>query len=84
MSQPKLLIVEDDDAIRLQLRYALRDKYDLSFADSRAKALGVVAEFQPDIVSLDLGYRPIPTPRRRDFVRSRRSFGPRRRHESSS
>jgi two-component system NtrC family response regulator len=60
MSQPKLLIVEDDDAIRLQLRYALRDKYDLSFADSRAKALGVVAEFQPDIVSLDLGLPPHP------------------------
>jgi two-component system NtrC family response regulator len=57
---PKLLIVEDDDAVRLQLKYALRDRYALSFADTRARALAVVQEIQPDLVSLDLGLPPQP------------------------
>jgi two-component system NtrC family response regulator len=57
---PKLLIVEDDDAVRLQLKYALRDRYALWFADTRARALAVVQEIQPDVVSLDLGLPPQP------------------------
>jgi two-component system, NtrC family, response regulator len=58
--QPKLLIVEDDDAIRTQLKYALREEYALSFAPNRAKALALVKEVHPDIVSLDLGLPPHP------------------------
>jgi two-component system NtrC family response regulator len=57
---PKLLIVEDDEAIRLQLKYALRDHYALWFADSRARALALVHEVHPDVVSLDLGLPPHP------------------------
>jgi two-component system, NtrC family, response regulator len=59
-AQPKLLIVEDDDAIRTQLKYALREQYTLSFATTRTKALAVVNEVHPDIVSLDLGLPPHP------------------------
>ena len=59
-AQPKLLIVEDDDAIRTQLKYALRDQYVLSFATTRSKALAMVNEVHPDIVSLDLGLPPHP------------------------
>jgi two-component system NtrC family response regulator len=55
---PKLLIVEDDEAIRTQLKYALRDHYALWFADSRARALAIVQEVRPDLVSLDLGLPP--------------------------
>jgi two-component system NtrC family response regulator len=55
---PKLLIVEDDEAIRTQLKYALRDRYALWFADSRVRALGLVEEIRPDVVSLDLGLPP--------------------------
>ena len=58
---PKLLIVEDDDAIRAQLRYALRDRYALWFADTRVRALALVQEVQPDVVSLDLGLPPHPS-----------------------
>jgi two-component system NtrC family response regulator len=58
MSQPKLLIVEDDDAIRTQLRYALRDTYALSFAENRTRALELLQEVSPDVVSLDLGLPP--------------------------
>jgi len=55
---PKLLIVEDDEAIRLQLKYALRDRYALWFAHDRARALELVREVGPDVVSLDLGLPP--------------------------
>ena len=57
---PRLLIVEDDEAVRAQLKYALRDRYALSFADTRARALALVQEIQPDLVSLDLGLPPHP------------------------
>jgi two-component system, NtrC family, response regulator len=55
---PKLLIVEDDGAIRTQLKYALRDRYALWFAENRARALALVQEVHPDLVSLDLGLPP--------------------------
>ena len=35
--KPKLLIVEDDEAIRTQLKYALRDDFTLFFAAGRAE-----------------------------------------------
>jgi two-component system NtrC family response regulator len=57
---PKLLIVEDDDAVRLQLKYALCDRYALWLADGRARALALVREVRPDVVSLDLGLPPHP------------------------
>ena len=57
-AQPKLLIVEDDDAIRTQLKYALRERYALTFADNRTKALALLSEIHPDVVSLDLGLPP--------------------------
>jgi two-component system NtrC family response regulator len=57
---PKLLIVEDDEAIRTQLKYALRERYALWFADNRVRALALVNEVHPDLVSLDLGLPPHP------------------------
>jgi two-component system NtrC family response regulator len=54
MNQTKLLIVEHDAATRTLLEHALRDRYALAFADTRRKALALLAEMQPDIVSLDL------------------------------
>jgi two-component system, NtrC family, response regulator len=57
---PKLLIVEDDEAIRTQLKYALRDRYALWFADTRVRALALAHEVRPEVVSLDLGLPPHP------------------------
>jgi two-component system NtrC family response regulator len=57
---PKLLIVEDDEVIRTQLKYALRDRYALWFAANRVEALAIVQESTPDVVSLDLGLSPHP------------------------
>ena len=58
MTKPKLLIVDDDEAIRTQLKYALRDDFTLSFAQDRRETLAVVKETPPDLVSLDLGLPP--------------------------
>jgi two-component system, NtrC family, response regulator len=57
---PRVLIVEDDAAICAQLKYALRDRYAVSFADTRSRAMALMSEFQPDVVSLDLGLPPAP------------------------
>ena len=58
MEKPKVLIVEDDDAIRTQLKYALREEYILGFAGDRADALAQVQSMAPKVVTLDLGLPP--------------------------
>jgi two-component system, NtrC family, response regulator len=58
--KPKLLIVEDEEAIRTELRSALRDDFTLVFAQGRAEALSALACEQPAVVSLDLGLPPHP------------------------
>ena len=60
MEKPKVLIVEDDDAIRTQLKYALREEYMLGFAGDRADALAQVQSMAPKVVTLDLGLPPQP------------------------
>src|SRR5690349_21336969 len=56
--KPILLIVDDDEAIRTQLKYALRDDFTLFFAEDRRSALAALAEQQPPVMSLDLGLPP--------------------------
>jgi two-component system NtrC family response regulator len=58
--KPRLLIVDDDEAIRTQLKYALRDDWTLAFAEDRAQALAACNEARPAVVSLDLGLPPAP------------------------
>ena len=58
MDKPKLLVVDDDEAIRTQLKYALRDDFTLFFADDRRTAMAAVDEHRPELVSLDLGLPP--------------------------
>src|SRR5262245_3652538 len=58
MDKPRLLVVDDDEAIRTQLKYALRDDFILFFAADRPSALAAVAEHSPELVSLDLGLPP--------------------------
>ncbi|PYQ19208.1 MAG: sigma-54-dependent Fis family transcriptional regulator, partial [Acidobacteria bacterium] len=58
MSKPKLLIVEDDDDLRRQMRWALADDYDVVLAGDRAAALEAVREHHPPVVTLDLGLPP--------------------------
>src|SRR3990172_4266184 len=60
MNKPKLLIVEDDESIRTQLKYALQHEYTVSFAEDHAQAMAQLHEFKPSVVSLDLGLPPSP------------------------
>src|SRR5260370_937835 len=58
MEKTKLLIVDDDEIIRTQLKYALRDDFTLFFAENRQAALAAMEEHRPELVSLDLGLPP--------------------------
>ena len=58
MNKPKLLIVEDDEGIRTQLKYALRDDYIIATAGDRTEAMSLFHSFRPSVVTLDLGLPP--------------------------
>ncbi len=55
--KPKVLIVENDQAIQTQLKYGLRDDYRLTFAQDRTRTVACVAEIHP-VLSLDRGVDP--------------------------
>jgi two-component system, NtrC family, response regulator len=57
MSNPKILIVDDDKGIRTQLKWGL-EGYDIITADSRPHALEQFNLHQPPLVTLDLGLPP--------------------------
>ena len=58
MDKPKLLIVEDDEDVRRQMRWALADEYEVVLAGDRVAALEAVRAHQPPVVTLDLGLPP--------------------------
>ena len=61
MALPKLLVVEDDEALRIQLKYALQGDFALAFAEDRFQALAAAAaDVKPLVVLLDLGLPPSP------------------------
>jgi two-component system NtrC family response regulator len=59
-TKPKLLIVEDDEEIRTQMRWALAPDYDIQLAGDRAAAVEAFAATRPPVVLLDLGLPPNP------------------------
>ena len=54
----KLLIVDDDEGIRKQLKWALEEDYTVFLAPDKESALELLKENRPDIVALDLGLSP--------------------------
>jgi two-component system NtrC family response regulator len=61
MEKPKLLIVDDDEGILKQLKWALQKDYKLFLASDRKKALEFFQREQPPVVALDLGLPPLAT-----------------------
>jgi two-component system NtrC family response regulator len=57
---PKLLIVDDDEEIRTQMKWALANDYDILLAGDRAGAVEAFAAARPLVVLLDLGLPPRP------------------------
>lgn len=58
-AKPKLLIVEDDEGLQRQLRWAY-DDYDVVVAGDRATAIDMLRAEEPAVVTLDLGLPPDP------------------------
>ena len=57
--KPKLLIVEDDEGLQRQLRWAY-DDYEVIVAGDRATAIDLLRAEEPAVVTLDLGLPPDP------------------------
>src|SRR5262249_2156285 len=60
MDTPTILIVEDDDELRTQMRWALAPQYNIVVAEDRLGALEQLKQHQPAVVTLDLGLPPSP------------------------
>jgi two-component system NtrC family response regulator len=58
-SKPKLLIVEDDEGLQAQLKWAY-DDFDVVIAGDRASAIAALRAEEPPVVTLDLGLPPDP------------------------
>ncbi|MGD9505459.1 MAG: PEP-CTERM-box response regulator transcription factor [Syntrophobacteraceae bacterium] len=56
----KLLIVEDDEGLRTQMKWALASDYEVLIAENREEALAVFVAEHPPVVTLDLGLPPDP------------------------
>ncbi len=56
---PKLLVVEDDEGLQAQLKWAYED-FDVTIAGDRESALAALRAEEPAVVTLDLGLPPDP------------------------
>ena len=56
----KLLIVDDDESILTQMKWALARDYTVVLAEDRHSALEAVRKEHPAVVTLDLGLPPHP------------------------
>jgi two-component system, NtrC family, response regulator len=58
--KPKLLIVDDDEGLCTQLKWAFAQDYEVFLAGDRRSAIEVFSRERPPIVTLDLGLPPRP------------------------
>jgi len=58
--KPTLLIVDDDEEIRTQMKWALGQDYDILLAEDRIAALDMFSSARPAVTILDLGLPPRP------------------------
>ncbi|GAK57422.1 two component, sigma54 specific, transcriptional regulator, Fis family [Candidatus Vecturithrix granuli] len=59
-ARKSILIVEDDENIRKQMKWALAKEYDVLMAGDRATALQLCQKHSPGVMTLDLGLPPDP------------------------
>jgi two-component system NtrC family response regulator len=60
MTKHTLLIVEDDEDIRTQMKWALTQDYEVVMAEDRAGAVAAFTASHPSVTLLDLGLPPRP------------------------
>ncbi len=58
--KPRILIIDDDEEIRTQMKWAVAADYDVALAGDRAEAIRKFRDHQPQVVLLDLGLPPNP------------------------
>lgn len=58
--KPKLLIVDDDEEIRTQMKWALAQDYNITLAEDNPSAMEAFRAIRPPVVLLDLGLPPQP------------------------
>ena len=54
MEKEKILIVDDEEGIRTQLSWALKDEYEIILASNAEEALTLARKEKPDLVTLDV------------------------------
>jgi two-component system NtrC family response regulator len=60
MKKPKLLIIEDDEELGTQMKWALSQDYNITIAVDRESAVSIFRRDAPLVVTLDLGLPPQP------------------------
>jgi len=60
MEKSKILIIEDDEGIRTQMKWALNEEYEVLLAQNTKEAINIMTQFSPSLVTLDLGLPPDP------------------------
>jgi len=60
MMKPKLLVVDDDEDIRSQMKWALCEDYEVITAEDRLSAMENFRTHTPNVALLDLGLPPKP------------------------
>jgi two-component system NtrC family response regulator len=68
MEKPTVLIVEDDDEVRSQMKWALAPQFSVVLAEDRRAALQVLKQQRPAVVTLDLGLPPSAGDTREGFA----------------
>ena len=58
--KPKVLIVDDDEEIRTQMKWAVADDHQVAVAADRRSAFEMFRKQRPEVVLLDLGLPPSP------------------------
>src|SRR5438270_840503 len=58
--KPHLLIVDDDEEIQTQMKWALASDYQVLLAGDRTSAVDLFRSSRPPVVLLDLGLPPYP------------------------
>src|SRR4051812_24874180 len=58
--KPKLLLVDDDNEIRTQMKWALGTEHDILTAENGEEALALFKAHRPQLTLLDLGLPPRP------------------------
>jgi two-component system, NtrC family, response regulator len=58
--KPKILIIDDDEEIRTQMKWAVAAEYNVALAGDRKEAIERFREHRPQVALLDLGLPPNP------------------------